>query len=133
VELASKTAEKVFIPYTIGGGIKNIDDIREVLKKGADKISINTQAFTDPSLIERGAKIFGSQRSMLNTGAGISGKFTCMVEGHPREKMQYGGQKKQKGLVLERYFLQAWIKTVQKTVMILSLRVQSPEPSIFLL
>jgi len=61
VELASKTAEKVFIPYTIGGGIKNIDDIREVLKKGADKISINTQAFTDPSLIGRGAKIFGSQ------------------------------------------------------------------------
>jgi cyclase len=61
VELASKTAEKVFIPYTIGGGIKNIDDIREVLKKGADKISINTQAFTDPSLIERGAKSFGSQ------------------------------------------------------------------------
>ena len=61
VELASKTAEEVFIPYTIGGGIKNIDDIREVLKKGADKISINTQAFTDPSLIERGAKIFGSQ------------------------------------------------------------------------
>ena len=61
VELASKTAEKVFIPYTIGGGIKNIDDIREVLKKGADKISINTQAFTDPSLIERGAKAFGSQ------------------------------------------------------------------------
>jgi len=61
VELASKTAEKVFIPYTIGGGIKNIDDIREVLKKGADKISINTCAFTDPSLIEKGAKIFGSQ------------------------------------------------------------------------
>ena len=61
VELASKTAEKVFIPYTIGGGIKNIDDIREILKKGADKISINTQAFTDPSLIGRGAKIFGSQ------------------------------------------------------------------------
>ena len=61
VELASKTAEKVFIPYTIGGGIKNIDDIREVLKKGADKISINTQAFTDPSLIKRGAKTFGSQ------------------------------------------------------------------------
>ncbi len=61
VELASKTAEKVFIPYTIGGGIKNIDDIREVLKKGADKISINTRAFLDPALIEKGAKTFGSQ------------------------------------------------------------------------
>lgn len=61
VELASKTAEKVFIPYTIGGGIESIDDIREVLKRGADKISINTRAFTDPSLIKKGAKTFGSQ------------------------------------------------------------------------
>lgn len=61
VELASRTAEKVFIPYTIGGGISNIEDIRELLKRGADKISINTSAFNNPSLIEKGAKTFGSQ------------------------------------------------------------------------
>jgi imidazole glycerol-phosphate synthase subunit HisF len=61
VELASRTSEKVFIPYTIGGGIKNIDDIREILKKGADKVSINTSAFQDHSLIENAAEIFGSQ------------------------------------------------------------------------
>ena len=137
VELASKTAEKVFIPYTIGGGIKNIDDIREVLKKGADKISINTQAFTDPSLIVKGARIFGNQCIVVAIDAKYRRKdfwkSICMVEGHPQEKMQYGGQKKQKGLVRERYFLQVWIKTAQKTVMILSLRVQSPKPSIFLL
>jgi cyclase len=40
IELASRTAEKVFIPYTIGGGIDSIEDIREILRKGADKISI---------------------------------------------------------------------------------------------
>ncbi len=61
VELASRTSEKVFIPYTIGGGIKSIDDIREILKKGADKISINTSAFNDHSLVENAAEIFGSQ------------------------------------------------------------------------
>lgn len=61
VELASKTAEKVFIPYTIGGGIKRTDDIREILKKGADKISINTSAVENPNLIEEGARFFGSQ------------------------------------------------------------------------
>ena len=61
VELASRTSEKVFIPYTIGGGIKSVDDIREILRKGADKISINTSAFKNPSLIEEGARIFGSQ------------------------------------------------------------------------
>jgi cyclase len=61
VELASKTAEKVFIPYTIGGGISRIEHIREILRKGADKISINTSAVKDPSLISRASKIFGSQ------------------------------------------------------------------------
>lgn len=61
VDLVSKTAEKVFIPYTIGGGISRIEHIREILRKGADKISINTAAVRDPSLINRASKIFGSQ------------------------------------------------------------------------
>ena len=61
IDLASKTAEKVFIPYTIGGGISSIEQIREILKKGADKISINTSAFENPSLVSKASKIFGSQ------------------------------------------------------------------------
>jgi len=61
IELASKAAEKVFVPYTIGGGIRSIEHIREILKKGADKISINTAAFNNPSLISQASKIFGSQ------------------------------------------------------------------------
>lgn len=61
IDLASKTAEKVFIPYTIGGGISTIEHVREILKRGADKISINTSAFKNPSLINRVSKIFGSQ------------------------------------------------------------------------
>lgn len=61
VELASKTAEKVFIPYTIGGGIGSIEHIREILKKGADKISVNTAAVRDPSFITRASRVFGSQ------------------------------------------------------------------------
>lgn len=61
IELASKTAEKVFIPYTIGGGIDSIEDIREILRKGADKISINTSAVKNPELIAESSKVFGSQ------------------------------------------------------------------------
>ncbi|MBN2072666.1 MAG: imidazole glycerol phosphate synthase subunit HisF [Actinobacteria bacterium] len=61
IELASRTAEKVFIPYTIGGGIGTVEDIRELLKRGADKISINTSAFNNPSLIKEASNIFGSQ------------------------------------------------------------------------
>ena len=61
VELASKTSEKVFIPYTIGGGINSVEDVRDVLKNGADKVSINTSAVLDPSLISKSASIFGNQ------------------------------------------------------------------------
>ncbi|MBC7333304.1 MAG: imidazole glycerol phosphate synthase subunit HisF, partial [Actinobacteria bacterium] len=61
IDLASRAAEKVFIPYTIGGGISNVEDIREILKKGADKVSINTSAVKDPTFISRAARIFGSQ------------------------------------------------------------------------
>jgi len=61
IEIASKASEKVFIPYTIGGGINRTDDIREILKKGADKISINTSSVENPNLIEEGARLFGSQ------------------------------------------------------------------------
>jgi imidazole glycerol-phosphate synthase subunit HisF len=61
IELASRTAEKVFIPYTIGGGISSIEDIRKILRKGADKISINTSAVKDPLLVKESSKTFGSQ------------------------------------------------------------------------
>ncbi|MBM3700478.1 MAG: imidazole glycerol phosphate synthase subunit HisF [Actinobacteria bacterium] len=61
VELASKTSEKVFIPYTIGGGINNVEDVREVLKNGADKVSINTAAVLEPDLISKSSSIFGNQ------------------------------------------------------------------------
>ena len=61
VELAARTGEKVFIPYTIGGGIGSLEDIRNILKAGADKVSINTAALNDPPLITRAAERFGSQ------------------------------------------------------------------------
>lgn len=61
VELASRTGENVFIPYTIGGGINTLDDIRKILAAGADKISVNTAAVADPALIEAAAVKFGSQ------------------------------------------------------------------------
>src|SRR4030043_445738 len=61
IELASKTAEKFFIPYTIGGGISSVEHIREILKRGADKISINTSAFKNPFLVSEASKVFGSQ------------------------------------------------------------------------
>lgn len=61
VELAKRVGEEVFIPFIIGGGISTLEDIRMVLQAGADKISINTAAVLDPTLINRAAEKFGSQ------------------------------------------------------------------------
>lgn len=61
VELAERTANEVFIPFTIGGGLRNEEDIRAVLAAGADKVSLNSAAVRDPELIERVSSRFGSQ------------------------------------------------------------------------
>ncbi|AFL99821.1 imidazole glycerol phosphate synthase subunit hisF [Desulfitobacterium dehalogenans ATCC 51507] len=61
VELVRRTAEQVFIPFTIGGGLRTVEDIRKVLRAGADKVSLNTSAVQTPGLIEEGAHAFGSQ------------------------------------------------------------------------
>ncbi len=59
--VVERTAEKCFIPLTVGGGIRTLEDIRRLLKAGADKISINTAAVKNPKLVESAAKKFGSQ------------------------------------------------------------------------
>ncbi|MFH1612588.1 MAG: imidazole glycerol phosphate synthase subunit HisF [bacterium] len=61
IKVIEKTAEKVFIPLTVGGGIRNIDDIKTLLHSGADKISLNTQAVKNPFLITKSAEEFGTQ------------------------------------------------------------------------
>jgi len=61
IDIASRTSEEVFIPYCVGGGIKSVEDFRDLLKTGADKISINTAAVQHPELITEAAERFGSQ------------------------------------------------------------------------
>lgn len=61
VDVVRRTAEQVFIPFTIGGGLRTIEDIRRILRAGADKVSLNTSAVQNPRLIEEGAHAFGSQ------------------------------------------------------------------------
>lgn len=61
VELVRRVAEKVFIPFTVGGGIKSVDDFKKLLREGADKIAINSAAILNPALISEAADKFGSQ------------------------------------------------------------------------
>ena len=61
IELAERVAEQVFIPFTVGGGIRSVEAIRDALHAGADKVSLNTAAISNPTLIQRGAESFGAQ------------------------------------------------------------------------
>ncbi|SNS63154.1 cyclase [Anaerovirgula multivorans] len=61
LEVVKRTAEEVFIPLTVGGGIRSVEDFRQVLKSGADKVSINSAAVKTPSIVTECAKLFGSQ------------------------------------------------------------------------
>jgi cyclase len=61
VDVVARTAEEVFIPLTVGGGIRTVEDFREMLRRGADKISVNSAALKNPSLISEAAEKFGSQ------------------------------------------------------------------------
>ena len=61
VDMVRKVAEKVFIPFTVGGGIRTVDDFRAILREGADKVSVNSAAIMNPMLIHEAAEKFGSQ------------------------------------------------------------------------
>lgn len=71
LDIVRRTADQVFIPFTVGGGVSTVEDIRELLKAGADKVGINTAAYKNPDFITEAAKRFGSQCIVVS----IDGKF----------------------------------------------------------
>ena len=79
LDVISRTAEQVFTPLTVGGGVRTADDVRAMLRAGADKVSMNTAAVRDPDLLSRCADLFGTQCMVVaidvrhRSGAGASG------------------------------------------------------------
>src|SRR5205823_981419 len=65
LEAVARTADQVFIPLTVGGGVGTVEDMQELLSHGADKVSVNSAALADPALITRCAEVFGSQCVVL--------------------------------------------------------------------
>ena len=86
LDIVKKTASKVFIPLTVGGGIRKIDDIENLLHAGADKVSINTAAVKDRDLVRESVKQFGSQCIIIAIDA-------KMVNKHKWEVFTHGGRK----------------------------------------
>ncbi|MDD5644150.1 MAG: imidazole glycerol phosphate synthase subunit HisF [bacterium] len=83
IEVVRKTAEKCFMPLTVGGGISTIEDIRILLNSGADKVSINTPAVKDPGFIKKAASIFGSQCIVVAIDAKMrsAGLWNIFIDG----------------------------------------------------
>lgn len=83
LDVVRRTAQKVFVPLTVGGGIKTIDDFRDTLRAGADKVSVNSSAVRNPALISEAADIFGSQCVVVAIDAKrrADGSFTVVVNG----------------------------------------------------
>lgn len=69
IDVVERVAERIFIPFSVGGGIASVADMRRVLLAGAEKISVNSQAVKNPSIIEEGASIFGRQCIVLGMDA----------------------------------------------------------------
>ena len=69
LDLISRVASKVFIPFCVGGGIGTLDDIRSTILAGAEKVSLNSQAVKNPDLIKQGARVFGNQCMVLGMDA----------------------------------------------------------------
>ena len=85
-DMVARTAEQVFVPLTVGGGIRTVEDFQLLLRAGADKISVNSAAVNDPTLIARAAERFGSQCVVLAADAKRrpDGRYEIVVEGGRR-------------------------------------------------
>lgn len=82
IDVLERVASEIFIPLTVGGGINTVDDFDRVLKSGADKVSVNSGAIRDPSLIGAAAKKYGNQCVVLSMDVKrVDGKFTVFAKG----------------------------------------------------
>ena len=86
LDAVARTADQVFIPLTVGGGVRSVDDMQQLLTHGADKVSVNTAALADPTLITRCAEVFGAQCVVLAIDA------RRRTEGSGWEVFSHGGR-----------------------------------------
>jgi cyclase len=80
-EIVRRTAQEIFVPLTVGGGIRSVDDVRALLRAGADKVAINTAAIRNPRLVSEAADAFGSQCIVISIEARRTGsRYECLTD-----------------------------------------------------
>ena len=87
LDAVARTADQVFIPLTVGGGVRSTEDVQQLLSHGADKVSVNSAAIADPELLSRGAELFGSQCMVLAIDA------RRRIDGPGWEVYSHGGRR----------------------------------------
>lgn len=100
LDLVERTAKNIYIPFTVGGGIKNIEDVRKITRKGADKIFINTAAVENPKLVKKSAEEIGTANLVIAIDAKKTGKDWIVYT--------HGGRKKRDLSAIE------WAKKVEE-------------------
>lgn len=91
IEVVRRVAERIFMPFSVGGGLRNVDDMRAVLLAGAEKISVNSAAVKEPEIIRHGAEAFGSQCVVLGMDLLKVGEKSGIPSGY--EVVIHGGRK----------------------------------------
>src|SRR5437667_4360232 len=87
-EMVRRVADSINIPFTVGGGLRNLEDIQDILRSGADKVSLNTSAVSDPSLVQRAAERFGSQCIVVAIDARREGSSAKVFTHGGRERTE---------------------------------------------
>ena len=90
IDVVRRVAETIFIPFSVGGGIRTVDDMRQVILAGAEKVSVNTEAVQNPSIIAEGARAFGSQCVVLGMDVKKTGQTPKIPSGY--EMVIHGGR-----------------------------------------
>ena len=84
LDVVRRTAEGIYMPLTVGGGVRTVDDVRRLLRAGADKVSLNTAALARPAVIREAAERFGSQCIVVAIDARRTRSHLLPRTGHPR-------------------------------------------------
>src|SRR6056300_858561 len=114
-DVVERTSKKCFVPLTVGGGVRSVEDINKLLNCGADKVSINTAAVENPKVIEESSKKFGSQCIVVAIDAKKkNGKFLPMVEEIIPKSMHWNLQKRWKTVEQGNCLLLQWIEMEHK-------------------
>jgi cyclase len=90
IDVVRRVAETIFIPFSVGGGIRTVEDMRKVILAGAEKISVNTEAVQNPAIIAEGARVFGSQCIVLGMDVKKSSNNSKIPSGY--EMVIHGGR-----------------------------------------